>query len=85
MKSIDGLGTHPSLLITAVVVLLAAHGMVFYRFRHLALSAVLASGLLILIVFKHQALFTSALAMFRKRFTSRERWDRTRGEGGTAP
>ena len=85
MKSFDRLRSHSWLLLATVVVLLAAHGMVFYFFRHLTLSTTLASGLLILIVFKHLGLFTSALARFRKRFTWRERRDRTRGEGGTAP
>lgn len=68
MRSFDRLRTHPSLLITAIVVLLAAHGMALYLLPHVALSATLASGLIILIVFKHLGLLASALAMFRKRF-----------------
>lgn len=76
MRSFDRLRSHSWLLLATVVVLLAAHGIVFYAFRHLALSTTLASGLLILILFKHLGLFTSAFAMFRKRFTWRQRRDR---------
>ncbi len=70
MRSFDRLRAHPSLLIMAIVVLLTAHGMVFYLSRHLALSAAFASGLVVLIIFKHLGL--SVLAMFRKRSIWRE-------------
>jgi len=75
MTASDRLRAHPLLLIMALVALLAAHGLVFYGLRHLALSVTLASGLMILIVFKHLGLLGSAFAMFKKRFFWRERRD----------
>ena len=56
MRSFGRLRTHPSLLITAIIVLLVAHGMALYLFRHVALSATVALGMIILIVFKHLGL-----------------------------
>lgn len=75
MRSFDRLRTHPSLLITAIIVLLTAHGMALYLFRHVALSATVALGMIILIVFKHLGLLAPALAMIRRRFNWRERRD----------
>ena len=66
MRSFDGLREHPRLLIMAVVVLLAAHGLVFYLVRHLVLSATLASCLIMFIVLKHLGILGAALACLRR-------------------
>lgn len=43
-KVLSRLSVHPWALVAVVVVLIAAHGLAFYFFRHLALSATLVSG-----------------------------------------
>lgn len=75
MRSFDRFRAHPWLLAMIVVALLGAHGLGFYLFLHLALSATLASSLIIFIAVKHLGLLGSALSMFRKRFVWRERRD----------
>jgi hypothetical protein len=57
----------PWTLVALVAILIAAHGLAFYFLRHLALSATLASGLVILIVVKHLGMFSSLYAVLRKR------------------
>jgi hypothetical protein len=44
-------------MIAAVLILLAAHGLPFYFLRHLALSAVVVSGIVALVVVKHIGVF----------------------------
>jgi hypothetical protein len=68
MKAFSLLSTRPWPLVAAVVVLLAAHGLAFYFFRHLALSATLASGLIILIFVKHLGMFGPLYALIRRQF-----------------
>jgi hypothetical protein len=58
----------PWTMIAAVVFLLAAHGLAFYFLRHLALSAVVVSGVVVLVVIKHMGAFGSLYALFRRRF-----------------
>ena len=49
-------------------ILVAGHGMVlYYASSHLALSAGLLSGAIVLIVIKHLELLGPALALFRRR------------------
>ncbi|MGO4209863.1 hypothetical protein AB4Y89_09755 [Terriglobus sp. 2YAB30_2] len=52
--------------VTAIL-LLAAHGLGFYFLRHLALSATLVSGLIVLAVVKHLGILRSLYAMLRRR------------------
>lgn len=66
-KILSRLSARPWILVAAIVVLIAAHGLVFYLLRHLLLSATLASGLIILIVIKHLGMFSSLYAVLRKR------------------
>jgi hypothetical protein len=63
----SSLSARPWFLVAVIVVLIAAHGLAFYFLRHLALSATLASGLVILIVVKHLGMFSSFYAVLRKR------------------
>ena len=58
----------PWIMIAAVVILLAAHGLAFYFLRHLALSAAVLSGIVVLVIVKHIGVFGSLYAQFRKRF-----------------
>lgn len=55
-------------MIAAVVILLAAHGLALYFLRHLALSAAVVSGIVVLVIVKHIGAFSSLYALFRKRF-----------------
>jgi hypothetical protein len=66
-KILSRLSARPWVFVAAIVILLAAHGLVFYFLRHLALSATVASGLIILIVVKHLGMFSSLYAIVRKR------------------
>ncbi|HEY1213220.1 MAG TPA: hypothetical protein VGE93_06275 [Bryobacteraceae bacterium] len=50
----------------AAILLLVAHGLGFYFLRHLALSATLASGLIVLAVVKHLGMLSSLYAMRRR-------------------
>jgi hypothetical protein len=59
----------------AAILLLAVHGLGFYFLRHLALSASLASGLIVLAVVKHLGIFSSLYAM-RRRGSSKTRASR---------
>lgn len=67
-KILSRLSAHPWAFAAAIVILLAAHGLVFYFLQHLALSAAVASGLIVLIVVKHLGMFSSLYAILRKRF-----------------
>jgi len=54
------------------VVLIAGHGAILcYASSHLAVSAGLVSGLILLIVIKHLGLFGQAYALFRLRWRRR--------------
>jgi hypothetical protein len=66
-KIFSRLFARPWTLIAVAVVLIAAHGLAFYLLRYLALSATLASGLIILILVKHLGMFSSLYAVLRKR------------------
>ena len=51
-----------------VIVLIAAHGVILYYFSsHLALSAAVVSGAIILAVIKHLGLLGLVYALFRRR------------------
>ena len=54
------------------LILLAGHGLIlYYASSHLALSAGLASGVILLIVIKHLGLLGSAYAFLRRRWRRR--------------
>jgi hypothetical protein len=54
------------------VILLAAHGLIlYYASSHLALSAGLASSVILLIVIKHLGLLGPAYALLRRRWRRR--------------
>jgi hypothetical protein len=53
MKGPSRFYAHPRTLAVAGIILLAAHGLAFYFLRHLALSATVVSGVIILVVIKH--------------------------------
>jgi hypothetical protein len=54
------------------LILLAGHGLIlYYASSHLALSAGLASGVILLIVIQHLGLFGSAYAFLRRRWRRR--------------
>jgi hypothetical protein len=68
MKRPSGLFARPWALALAGVILLAAHGLAFYFLRHLALSATVVSGVIILVVIKHLGLLGSSIGLLRRRF-----------------
>jgi hypothetical protein len=68
MKVFSRIFERPGAMIAAVVILFAAHGLAFYFLRHLALSAAVVSGIVVLVVVKHIGVFGSLYALFRKRF-----------------
>ena len=56
------------LMVPVGVILLVAHSVVlYYALSHKALSATVASGLIVLIVIKHLGLFGPLYALFRRR------------------
>ena len=56
------------MLTVGVIVLIAGHSVVLYYFSsHVALSAAVVSGVIILVVIKHLGLLGSAYALFRRR------------------
>jgi hypothetical protein len=68
LKNADNrLTQHPWNLVALGIILLSAHGLVFYFVRHLALSATIASGILVLAVIKHVGTFSSLYALLRRR------------------
>jgi hypothetical protein len=59
-------------VVALAVVLIAGHGVIlYYASSHLALSAGLVSGVILLIVIKHLGLVSSAYALFRRRWLRR--------------
>ncbi len=59
------------MLAVLAVMLIAGHGIIlYYASSHLALSAGLVSGLILLIVIKHLGLLGPAYALFRRRVIS---------------
>ena len=57
---------------TLAAVLIAGHGIIlYYASSHLALSAGLVSGLILLIVIKHLGLLSPVYALLRRRVISR--------------
>ena len=59
-------------VVALAVVLIAGHGAIlYYASSHLALSAGLVSGVILLIVIKHLGLVSSAYALFRRRWLRR--------------
>jgi len=67
MKVFSRIFAYPWIMIAAVVIVLAAHGLAFFL-RHLALSAAVVSGIVVLVVVKHIGAFGSLYALLRKRF-----------------
>jgi len=65
-KSPNRLSLRPWGWVVAAILLLAAHGLGFYFLRHLALSATLASGLIVLAVVKHLGTLSSLYATRRR-------------------
>lgn len=65
-KSPNPLFLRPWGWVAAAILLLAAHGLGFYLLRHLALSATLVSGLIVLGVVKHLGILRSLYAMRRR-------------------
>ena len=60
------------MLAVLAVMLIAGHGIVlYYASSHLALSAGLVSGLILLIVIKHLGLLSPVYALLRRRVISR--------------
>ena len=56
------------MLMVGVIVLIAAHGVILYYFSsHLALSAAVVSGAIILAVIKHLGLLGPVYALVRRR------------------
>jgi len=56
------------MLMVGVITLIAAHGVILYYFSsHLALSAAVVSGMIILVVIKHLGLLGPVYALFRRR------------------
>lgn len=51
-----------------VIILTSAHILVLYPLRHLALSATIVSGLVLLAAAKHLGAFGSVFALVRNRF-----------------
>lgn len=58
----------PWAMLVAMVILLAVHGFAFYFLRHLALSAAVVSGIVILVIVKHMGVLGSLYTLLRKRF-----------------
>ena len=86
-KSPNRLSLRPWGWVVAAILLLAAHGLGFYFLRHLALSATLASGLIVLAVVKHLGILSSLYAMRRrssKTEASRQDGDRKIGTNDQA-
>ena len=67
MKIFSRLAARPLTLVAVAVIFVAAHGLAFYFLRHLALSATVASGVIILIVLKHLGIFGSLYALIQRR------------------
>lgn len=67
MNAHNRLLARPWILSVGVLVLLLAHGLIFYFIHHLALSAALLSGIVVLFAVKHLGAFGSLYAMLRKR------------------
>lgn len=67
MNAHNRLPARPWILFVGVLILLLAHGLVFYFVHHLALSVTLLSGVAVLIVVKHLGALSSLYAMLRKR------------------
>ena len=62
------LRAHAWMLPVAVIILIAGHGIILYYFSsHVALSAAVASGVIILVVIKHLGLLGPVYALFRRR------------------
>ena len=56
------------MLMVGVITLIAAHGVILYYFSsHMALSAAVVSGVIILVVIKHLGLLGPVYALFRRR------------------
>ena len=56
------------MLVAGAIILIAAHGVILYYFSsHMALSAAVVSGVIILVVIKHLGLLAPAYALFRRR------------------
>ena len=59
-------------VVALAVLLIAGHGVIlYYASSHLALSAGLVSGVILLIVIKHLGLLGPAYALFRRRWLKR--------------
>ena len=62
------LTAHPWVLPALGIILLSAHGLVFYFVRHhLTLSATILSGVAVIVVIKHLGAFSYLYALLRKR------------------
>jgi len=58
---------HPWMLLVGTVALIAAHATILrYVLAHTALSAAVASGVIIVVVIKHVGLLGSVFAFFRR-------------------
>lgn len=68
-KSPNRLSLRPWGWVVAAILLLAVHGLGFYFLRHLAMSATLASSLIVFAVVKHLGIFNSLYAVLRRRFS----------------
>jgi len=56
------------LLSAGAIVLIAAHGVILYRFSsHAALTAAAVSGVIVLVAIKHLGLLGPTCALFRRR------------------
>ncbi len=68
MRGRSGLRARGWMLPVGVVILIAGHGIVLYYFSsHVALSAAVVSGVIILVVIKHLGVLGSTYALFRRR------------------
>lgn len=61
------LRARPWILFVGALILLLAHWLVFYFIHHIALSAVVLSGVAVLVVVKHVGAFSSVYALVRRR------------------
>jgi hypothetical protein len=60
--------TRPWILLVAVAILIAGHGIVlYYVSAHTALSAAVLSSVIILVVIKHLGLLAPLFVLFRRR------------------
>ena len=56
------------MLAVGVIILIAGHGIILYYFSsHMALSAAVVSGVIILVVIKHLGLLGTVYPLFRRR------------------